>query len=89
MTEEVLPGGLKNLFIDISVSLFQFPPDAPRFDDYIWHLRRFGTDRIMFGSDYPAKSTAQSMEGLGNMGFSPDEQRQIIETNALKVYGFD
>ena len=89
MSEEVVPGMLKNLYIDVSVSLLQYPPDAPRFEDYIWHLRRLGTDRILFGSDYPAKSTAESLAGLEKMGFSAAEQEQILASNAAKVYGFD
>ncbi len=54
----------------------------------MWHLRRFGTDRILFGSDYPLDTTAEARDGLEAMGFSVEERQQILETNALKVYGF-
>lgn len=83
----VLPGGFQNLYIDISATLFLYPPGSPPFENYMWHLRRFGTDRILFGSDYPVNSSSEAREALEGMGFSAEEQRQILRTNALKVYG--
>jgi predicted TIM-barrel fold metal-dependent hydrolase len=51
----------------------------------MWHLRRFGMDRVLFGSDYPVKSSSEALEA---MGFTPKEQNQILQNNELKVYGF-
>lgn len=85
---DVLPGGLQNLYMDISATLFLYPPDSPPFENYMWHLRRFGTDRILFGSDYPVNTTAEAREGFEAMGFSAEESEQILETNALRVFRF-
>ena len=85
---KVLPGGFENLYIDISATLFLYPPGSPPFENYMWHLRRFGTDRVLFGSDYPVSSTSETREALEGMGFTPEEQSQILQANALKVYGF-
>ena len=85
---ELLGGFGENLYIDISATLFLYPPGSPPFENYIWHLRRFGTDRIMLGSDYPVKSSSEALEALEAMGFTPEEQSQILQDNALKIYGF-
>jgi predicted TIM-barrel fold metal-dependent hydrolase len=45
-------------------------------------------DRVLFGSDYPVKSSSEALEALEAMGFTPEEQNQILQDNALKVYGF-
>ncbi len=84
----VLPGAFENLYIDVSATLFLYPPDSPPFENYMWHLRRFGTDRILFGSDYPVNTSSEARAALEGMGFSAEERSQILETNALKVYGF-
>lgn len=85
---ELLGGFGENLYIDISATLFLYPPGSPPFENYIWHLRRFGTDRIMLGSDYPVKSSSEALEALEAMGFTIEEQNQILRTNALNIYGF-
>ena len=85
---ELLGGFGENLYIDISSTLFLYPPGSPPFENYMWHLRRFGMDRVLFGSDYPVKSSSEALEALEAMGFTPEEQNQILQDNALKVYGF-
>ncbi len=85
---DVLPGGLQNLYLDVSATLFLYPPDSPPFENYMWHLRRFGTERIMFGSDYPVDSTREALAALEEMGFTPEELEQILRTNAEMVYRF-
>ena len=85
---ELLGGFGANLYIDISATLFLYPPGSPPFENYMWHLRRFGTDRVLFGSDYPVSSTSETREALEGMGFTPEEQSQILQANAVKVYGF-
>ena len=84
----MLPGGLQNLYLDVSATLFLYPPDSPPFENYMWHLRRFGTERIMFGSDYPVDSTREALAALEEMGFTPEELEQILRTNAEMVYRF-
>lgn len=86
LNRELFEGVLDNLYIDISASMFMYPPDAPAFENYIWHLRRFGTDRILFGSDFPAKTPHESYDQFMTMGFTPDEQQQILGGNLKKVY---
>jgi predicted TIM-barrel fold metal-dependent hydrolase len=85
---KVLPGSFDNLFIDISATLFLYPPGSPPFENYMWHLRRFGTDRILFGSDYPVNTSGEARDGLEAMGFTPEEQEQLLHGNASRLYGF-
>ena len=54
-------------------------------------VRRFGADRVMLGTDYPA--------GMGNFtpgaavaalaGLSDDERESICGRNAVRVFGLD
>ena len=85
---ELLGGFGENLYIDISATLFLYPPGSPPFENYMWHLRRFGTDRILFGSDYPVKSSSEAREALEDMGFTTEEQSQILGANARRIYNF-
>ena len=85
---ELLGGFGENLYIDSCATLFLYPPGSPPFENYMWHLRRFGTDRILFGSDYPVKSSSEAREALEDMGFTTEEQSQILGANARRIYNF-
>ncbi len=85
--KQILKGALDNLYVDISGTLLTYPPGSPSFEDYIWHLRKMGTDHILFGSDYPAAMPDLSYKAFTNMGFTADEQKQILGENAAKLFG--
>jgi predicted TIM-barrel fold metal-dependent hydrolase len=87
LLRKMMPGGLNNLYADISATLSTYPPDAPAFDDYIWHLRKMGADHLLFGSDYPVETPAASYQHFLKMGFSPEEQKQIQGGNAARLFG--
>jgi len=87
LLRKLVQGGLDNLYVDISATLSAYPPDAPSFDDYIWHLRKMGSDRILFGSDYPVETTASAYDHFLKMGFNPEEQQQIQGGNAARLFG--
>ncbi|HKX57324.1 MAG TPA: amidohydrolase family protein, partial [Xanthomonadales bacterium] len=84
---KMMPGGLNNLYADISATLSTYPPDAPAFADYIWHLRQMGAGHLLFGSDYPVETADSAYGHFLQLGFSPDEQQQIRGNNAARLYG--
>lgn len=86
MIRDVLGLDISNLYLDISATLFMYSPDSPPFENYMWHLRDFGADRILFGSDFPAKNPAESLDTFREMGFSDEEQRLILSTNPAKLF---
>jgi predicted TIM-barrel fold metal-dependent hydrolase len=87
LMRKLVPGGLTNLYADISATLSIYPPDAPSFADYIWHLRKMGADNLLFGSDYPVETLDSSYQHFLQMGFTPEEQQKIRGGNAARLYG--
>ena len=51
------PGWQRNVWIDISVTGLLFA-GSPFAEQLTWVLRRVGTDRVIFGSDYPRRRPA-------------------------------
>lgn len=72
----------ENLYVDCS-SCFGF------FDkDKIYELmKKYGADRILFGTDYPMWSPRKEMETFLSLGFSDEEKMKIIGLNAKKIFG--
>ena len=71
-----------NVYIDTSfVSRSVEPSVAER------SIRAFGFDRVIFGSDCPWDTPANTVAFLQAMGFSPEEYEKIYSKNALKILG--
>ena len=49
-------------------------------------IRRYGTDRVLFGTDYPMWSPDKELKRFLSLGFSERETRQILSENAEKVF---
>jgi len=81
-----LMGDINNLYTDLSATLTFYPPDSPRFEDYMWHLRVMGADKILLGSDYPADTPKNTVDAFLKMGWTPEEQRMILGGNAEKLF---
>ena len=77
---------LDNLYIDLSATLTNYPPGSPRFEDYIWHLRLIGADKILLGSDYPADTPKNTIDAFLKMGWTPEEQQMILSGNAARLF---
>jgi predicted TIM-barrel fold metal-dependent hydrolase len=87
LLRKMIAGGLGNLYADISATLSTYPPDAPAFDDYIWHLRKMGADHLLFGSDYPVETPTSAYQHFQQMGFTAEEQQQIQGGTAARLFG--
>lgn len=75
-----------NLYIDISATRLNYPPDSPLFDNYIWHLRTLEANRILLGSDYPAATPKKTVERFLEMGWTQEEQELILSGNAARFF---
>jgi uncharacterized protein len=76
----------RNVYIDISVAAAMFA-DGPFAEQFVWVLRKVGTDRVLFGSDFPLYSPAEALDAVRSLGFSDDEQARILHDNAAALLG--
>jgi len=74
----------RQVWIDISAtaSLLAHGPFAEQF---AWVLRKVGTDRVLFGSDYPLDDPRAALEAVRSLGFDNDELRAILHDNAAAL----
>lgn len=70
----------KNLYLDTSSSLWRL--DASEAADII---RNHGTDRVLFGSDYPVGSHKREIEMFLNLPLTEDGKKKILWDNAANL----
>lgn len=74
--------GYDNLYVDCSSSMpFIGVEKIPAL------VQAYGTDRVLFGSDYPMWSPAQEVQNFLSLGFTEEEYRKMFAENACKVFG--
>jgi len=73
--------GIPNFYVDCSSS-FEFS-DKVNFKELIL---RYGTDKVLFGSDYPMWPTKYVLEKLFSMEFDENINKKILSENARKVF---
>lgn len=72
---------LPNLYVDCS-SCFPFSgPDA-----MLPTMRRFGAEKILFGTDYPLWSPERELQAFLSLPFTKEEQHKILFENACRVF---
>ncbi len=72
---------LPNLYVD-TCSCFAFM-DRQKVKDIIL---AYGTDRVLFGTDYPMWSMLEELQNLLSLGLSESDNRKILSKNAEKVF---
>ncbi|MDH3678418.1 MAG: amidohydrolase family protein [Acidimicrobiia bacterium] len=78
---------LDNLYTDVS-SCLSFYRDAPRSQRelIVWRLRKWGIERVFFGSDYlsiaPAETPREALDTLARYPFTDREIRTILSNDA-------
>ena len=78
------PGWQRNVWIDISVTGLLFA-GSPFAEQLAWVLRKVGTDRIIFGSDYPLDDPLTAARAVAELGFTDAEQAAILHDNAAAL----
>jgi predicted TIM-barrel fold metal-dependent hydrolase len=75
------PGWQRNVWIDISVT-GPLLAGGPFAEQFAWVLRKVGTDRVIFGSDYPLDDPLTAACAVADLGFTVAEQAAILHDNA-------
>lgn len=73
---------IPHFVVDCSSSLGYLPREAAR-----EIILRYGSDRVLFGTDYPLHAVGAEVEMLCAMNFSAEDYRKIFAENAKRVYG--
>ena len=76
--------GIPNLYVDCSSTMYWVPLDKTA-----EIIRRYGADKVMFGTDYPMWHPKDEVEMFFELGLSDDEMRLILSENAKKLYNLD
>jgi len=75
-----------NVWFDISAIVSTYV-GSPVESELVWTLRKVGTDRVLFGSDWPVYSPAEAVEAVRHLGLTGAEQKQIFHDNAVRLLG--
>lgn len=71
---------LKNAYFDTAATPFLYKPQIFQQVTAI-----IGSDKILFGSDYPLLSPKRIMEQIESVDLSPEDKIRILESNAQKL----
>lgn len=72
--------GREGLYVDTSSSIrFMQPDEAAAI------IRAHGTDRVLFGTDYPLSLHKQELEVFDRLGLTDEENEQILWKNAYRL----
>lgn len=70
------------IYSDLSSSLYAMSPDHAA-----ELIRRLGTKRVMFGTDYPMWDAAEELERFSKLPLTDEEREDILCNNALRLLG--
>ena len=79
--EEAMPllAGKENVWYDTSSALWAMTPEYGR------HVvSKIGTERLMFGTDYPVKTTGEELDRLYKLNLSEDVLEDVLWNNAQR-----
>ncbi|MBE6728822.1 MAG: amidohydrolase [Ruminococcaceae bacterium] len=71
----------KNLYVDCS-SCFGFTQK----EEIYALMKKYGADRILFGTDYPMWSPKREMETFLSLEFTHEEREKMLGLNAKKIF---
>lgn len=71
-----------NFMVDCCSSLYWLKPETARAV-----IRRYGADRVLFGTDYPFWPQKRELDDLFALGLEPEEYERICWRNAAELYG--
>lgn len=74
--------GRENFYVDCSSSLYAISPEKAK---ELMHA--YGTDRVLFGTDYPLWTPESEMERFMQVDLSDEEREDIFYNNTAKLFG--
>lgn len=78
------PWWQRNVWTDISATGAMLA-GGPFTEQFTWVLRKFGADRVLFGSDYPIDDPLAAVAAVAKLGFTDEEQAAILHDNAAAL----
>lgn len=78
----------RNTWFDLSAAAAMYAR-SPFQEQLAFICRKLGIDRVLFGSDFPLFQPAESLDAVHALGFTPEEERQILYANAHALLGGD
>ncbi len=76
----------RNIWVDVSYTAGLYA-GSPYHEQFVWVLRQIGIDRVLFGSDYPLRTTSEAIADVERLGLTDEEMRQVFAGNAKKLLG--
>lgn len=85
-TEEMIALATKyeNVYIDTSAYK---PKRYP--DELLEFVNGHGTDKVLFGTNYPMLQPDEALDGLEGLDLEPDVREAFLHGNAARVFGLD
>ncbi len=81
-TAHQILAGRPNVWVDTSSSLYAITGEEAR--EAIYH---YGTDRVLFGTDYPMWNPAEELRRLQALNLDPVDLEKILHLNAERLLG--
>lgn len=75
---------LPNLYVDCSSSMPWLSNEKT-----VEIIRRYGVDKVLFGTDYPMWSPHDELERFMTLDLTDKERKMILSENAIKVFKLD
>ena len=76
--------GYKNFYVDCSSSLYAISPEKAR-----ELIMAYGTDRVLFGTDYPMWNPEDEIERFLSIDLTEEQREDIFYNNAAKLFGIN
>ena len=83
-TDEAIAVATKHRNVYIDTSAYTVDRYPPQLVDYLKH---HGSQKVLFGSNYPMITPAKALAGLDSLGLDDTVRRCFLEDNARRVYG--
>ena len=72
----------KNIYVDTSSTMYSVPPE--HINELI---RQYGTDHVLFGSDYPMWDAGTELEYIEKLDLTNEERELILHKNTQRILG--
>lgn len=75
------PWWQRNVWVDVSATASMLA-DGPFAEQFVWTLRKFGMDRVLFGSNFPVDDPVEAIEAVHKLGLTDAELQAVMHDNA-------
>ena len=75
-----------NVWFDISAIANTYA-GSPVQAELVWTIRKVGTDRVLFGTDWPVYTPSETISAVRQLGLTKAEEKLIFHDNAARLFG--